>query len=378
MIETILFLLFLALSIYYLIFLLSILTGLTKLRSNFSSLKSRPLVSIIIPFRNEAENILENLRSIEAQDYESDLLEVVYVNDDSEDESEKVLRSSIKKNNIKVISVPENFSPKAHKKKSIRFGIDNSSGEIIVTTDADCVHNSNWISKMVSCFSEHTGFVSGPVVFNKSKSLFKKLQRVEFAGLVLTGAGLIGINKPTICNGANLAYRRSVFNEVDGFKDQFNLSSGDDELLMQKIFKLKKYDIKFCYDRDAIVYTEANSDLKNFYNQRKRWASKGLFYSDKLLILKLILIFLFYLSFPVQFILAFTVYSKLLLTFALSFLLKIIFEYLIIKKGAKELLGEDIKEQFFLAQLLHIPYILITSVSGLFGDFNWKGRQLKR
>ncbi len=184
--------------------------------------------------------------------------------------------------------------------------------------------------------------------------MFSQLQELEFAGLVITGAGLIGSNNPTICNAANIAYKRKAFDLVGGFSFQMNLSSGDDELLMQKIFRDTDYQIKFALNKNAIVETEPNETLKNFYQQRKRWASKGLFYKNKMLVLKLVLIYLFYIALIIQPILGLTVHSIFLISFVVSLIAKILVEFLILKKGIELLFDKKILNVFLLAELFHI------------------------
>ncbi len=274
-----------------------------KLKPSDNEILPYEFVSIIIPFRNESQNIVTNLKSIESQFYPPDKFEVIYINDFSEDNSLELLQKNIKKNNIRVLSVPEDYSQNAHKKRAIRYGIENANGKIVITTDADCLYDEEWLSSMMLSFDSLTGFVSGPVDFISDDKLFSKFQKLEFAGLVLCGAGLIGSGRPTICNAANIAYRKKAFDEVGGFKDHMNLSSGDDELLMQKISKDSDYKVKFCLGQKAIVKTSANETIGDFFQQRKRWASKGLFYGDKSLVFKLTLIYAFYLGLISQFIL---------------------------------------------------------------------------
>ena len=378
MLNILLGLIFLLLLMYYSFFLLEILSGLDKLTLTKGISIPEEFISIIIPFRNESENILGSLRSLESQNYPKGKYEVIYVNDSSDDDSLQKILSAQKSSNIKVISVPDDFSTYAHKKRAIRFGISNSTGSIIITTDSDCVHNKKWIQQMVSCFDKETGFVSGPVEFIEEKTLFEKLQKLEFSGLVLTGAGLIGINKPVICNAANIAYRKNAYETVNGFNDQLNLSSGDDELLMQKIWSSGKYRIKFCWNREAIVLTKGNDSLQKFYHQRKRWASKGLFYANKFLIIKLILIFLFYLGLITQIFLSVILSPIFLVSFIISFLIKISFEYLILKKGLNFIFSKKVLRYLPLAELFQIPYIIIAGIAGTFGNYIWKDRRIKR
>ncbi|MGB5529315.1 MAG: glycosyltransferase [Ignavibacteriaceae bacterium] len=349
-----------------------------NLKNSLTETLAHEYISIIIPFRNEEKNIIANLKSIEAQVYPKDKFEAIYVNDSSEDNSLDLLNKSVKGSNIRIFTVPKDYSLNAHKKRAVRYGIENAKGQIIVTTDADCIHDEEWLKSLTQSFDSLTGFVSGPVEFETDNSYFSKFQKMEFAGLVLCGAGLIGAGHPTICNAANIAYRKKVFDEVGGFKDQMNLSSGDDELLMQKISKDSDFKVKFCIDKSAIVKTSANKTIGDFYQQRKRWASKGLFYGDKSLVLKLILIYAFYVGLIAQLILGLVINSSFLLLFFLSIILKIIFEFRILLKG-KELLFSDLQLKYlFVAEIIQIPYIIFTGLVGAFGNFLWKSRKLKR
>lgn len=375
---SLLLLIFLFLLLHYLFFLQRIFRGLKNLQPNKNQNLPREFISIIIPFRNESENIIANLKSIESQHYPLEKFEVIYVDDFSDDNSAGLLKQNIKKNNIRVIAVPENFSINAHKKRAVRYGIENAKGQIIVTTDADCVCDSEWLKSLLLTFDSLTGFVSGPVEFKSNSSFFSEFQKLEFAGLVLSGAGLIGAGHPTICNAANIAYRRKVFDEVGGFKDQMNLSSGDDELLMQKIAKDTDFKVKFCSDKNAIVKTAANKTIGDFYQQRKRWASKGLFYGDKSLVLKLFLIYAFYVGLIIQPLLGVFFNQIFFVSLGLSLLLKIFFEFKILAKG-KTILFNELKLKYFLmAELIQIPYIIVTGLVGAFGNYLWKSRKIKR
>jgi cellulose synthase/poly-beta-1,6-N-acetylglucosamine synthase-like glycosyltransferase len=375
-------LIILLLLLYYTFFLTDIYKGLTNLIAmsylNKDIIIPAEFISIIIPFRNESINILESLSSIENQEYPKENFEAIFINDSSDDDSLELINRAKKSENIRVLSVPNDYSKFQHKKRAIRYGIENSKGDIIVTTDADCVHPLKWLKTLVSQFDAETGFVSGPVEFTEEQTFFDRAQKLEFAGLVLTGAGLIGINKPLICNAANIAYRKKAFEEVDGFAYRHDLSSGDDELLMQKIKKETSYKIKFCMNKEAMVKTWANRNLNQFYQQRKRWASKGLFYSNNVLILKLIMIFLFYISFSVQLILGISMNPIFLLSMTGCFVVKGIIEYLILKKGAEYLFNPSILRPFILAEFLHIPYILVAGISGLWGNYTWKEKIIKR
>ena len=374
----ILIIIFFSLLIFYLIFLQKIIRGLDFVSRKRTKNQIPEFISVIIPFRNEENNLEKSLRSLISQSLPERQYEIIYIDDSSEDSSFELIKKMKKPENVRLLQSPSEREKRGHKKIALKHAIDNSNGTIIVTTDADCTHEEDWLATIVECFDETTGFVSGPVQFVGENRLFDKLQELEFSGLILVGAGLIGINFPIICNAANLGFRKSAYKEVGGYSDNLVISSGDDEFLMQKIARETNYDVKFCFDKKAISYTGTNDSLVEFYNQRKRWASKGFHYSDKKITLNLILIYLFFLSIPVQFILGLTYDIRFLITTILTIFLKAIFEYVIVSIKARKLFKRPKLVVFIIAEFLHIPYIIISGFSGLFGNYQWKDRNIER
>ncbi|MGE5681313.1 MAG: glycosyltransferase [Bacillota bacterium] len=364
---------------HYFYFLSKVRHGLLLLTNEPKKLSpGDEFISIIIPFRNESDTILTSLKSIEGQHYPKEKFEVIYVNDSSEDDSLDKIINAERSDNVKVISVPAKYYSGAHKKRAIKYALERSRGEIILTTDCDCVHDRDWLRSMVSMYDKHTGFISGPVRFEDDKRFFSKFQILEFAGLILTGAGLIGLKRPVICNAANLSFRKSLYKKVNGHSGNMQLSSGDDEFLMQKIASETDFKIKFNYEKKAVVVTGANKNISQFMQQRKRWASKGLFYNDKILIFQLILIFLFYLSLLVQVILGLIFGQEYFMLFLVLFVLKMFFEFKIIAKGKDILFEKKDLVYFFPSEILQLPYIIYAAVSGALGNYTWKNRKLKR
>lgn len=374
--NDILLFLFLVLTSFYFVFLIKIYAGLRKVRKPFEG-PERPSVTVIIPYRNESAVIEQCYQSIMQQDYPKEQLQVIFVDDQSTDDSPMKLKKLNREERAILLHAPEVKGVNAHKKRAVLYALGFATGEIILTTDADCVHRQGWIRVMVSQFSQATAMVSGPVLFNHGADLFGKMQTLEFAGLVLSGAGLIGNGTPVICNAANLAYRKKVFDEVGGFNDMMHVSSGDDELLMQKIAAQGKYEIRFCPSPEAVVRTEPNKNLKEFYRQRKRWASKSLHYRDSGLIAQLVLIFLFYLALallPVGIVLnQVWIYAA-----AYAFAGKWLLEYLVLRQGIPLLYQRLDLIAFACAQVAHIPYIILSAVSGAMGNYQWKERRIKR
>ena len=378
MLVSILVLLGLLFGLIYFGFLLKVRHGIFNVRI-IEHIPARPTkISIIVPFRNEEAPIVQSLQSVLKLDYDTGYLEAIYVNDASTDRSAQAFKDYERFPHIKLIELPESGKTENRKKLAIQTGIDHATGEIILSTDADCVFYPAWAKTMISMFDEHTGFVSGPVAYHKCKTDFEKIQQLEFSGLVLCGAGLIGCSDPMICNGANIAYRRHLFNQVSGFADDIQLSSGDDELLMRKIFKTG-YKVKFCFQNDAVVYTHPSKSMDEFIEQRSRWASKGTYYTKNFLYFQLLPIFLFFVllvSLPLISVLSAS--ATLFAFFILFFSVKSIAEYSVLKHG-KEIFRNDLTPALYVkAAFLQPVYIIWAVVKGYSGRYRWKGRDVRK
>jgi len=373
--EILLHILFLMLLVFYLIFLYRIFEGIKKNPDPDRQSIVIEFITIIIPFRNETENILNSLKSITNQDFPRDKYEVIYIDDCSEDDSLQKICSADKPENIRVLSLKNHTAGSSNKNQAVQYAIEQSKGKIIITTDCDCYHGNQWLRSLLSYFDGNTAFVSGPVIFTNDGSTFQVLQTIEFAGLILSGAGLIGIKKPIICNAANLGFRKTVYCEMMNDYDNLRLSAGDDEYLMRIIASKTNYDVRFAFNKEAAAYTYANENAAQFFEQRKRWVNNSFGYNKSFL---LSIIFLFLLSVPVQLILGIFFSAGFLISFMTAFTAKMIMEYVIIRTGIGVVLEKYKFRFFFLAELMHIPYILIIVLSGAFGGFEWKNRIMKR
>jgi cellulose synthase/poly-beta-1,6-N-acetylglucosamine synthase-like glycosyltransferase len=364
---------FLLLTLVYFSVILFFFIGLFFLKSGRNT--NQFPVTIIIPARNEAMRISACLDSLQKQTYPAELIQIIVIDDHSTDPTAKTVQSfSEKDNRIQLLSADQLIPGKSPKKMAINKGIEFSQNEFIFTLDADCEVAPDWLAGMMRCFEPQVGVVVGPVSYHHEKNLFQKVQSLEFLGLVTAGAGSIGMKHPIIANGANLAYRKAAFNAVGGFTSFENISSGDDDLLIQKIAQETKWEIRFAANHQAIVHTNPADSLQQFLNQRVRWASKSLIYPTIWLKIVLILIYLFYGSFLLAGPL---IYFKLLSStfFYVGFLSKLLIDFLTIFKGCNLLNRKKLLRYFPLAEILQIPYILYAGASGVFGNFHWKGRK---
>jgi cellulose synthase/poly-beta-1,6-N-acetylglucosamine synthase-like glycosyltransferase len=241
------------------------------------------LISVIVPVRNEAENIKFLLEDLSKQTFLKSQFELLVTDDSSKDNTAEIVRAyaAIANYTVRLISLPD-VPTTSPKKRAIETAITQAKGNLIVTTDGDCRVGNGWLQSIATCYAA-TGakLISSPVTFTQEISLTDHLQTVEFASLIGSGAAAISAGYPSLCNGANLAYQKGVFKEVNGFEGVKHIASGDDEFLMHKIAARYPGGIHFLKDPAAVVRTKPHKSWGQFFRQRKRWASKWKHYQSK-------------------------------------------------------------------------------------------------
>lgn len=236
------------------------------------------IISVIVPFRNEANNILNLIDSIQNQSFSPKSYELILVDDYSTDQSLALIGDYISSRSSNIRLVKNTASQ--GKKNAISLAISIAKGEIIACTDADCIHSPHWLHTLYLHFqNQDKKLAFGPVVLSANTDLFEQMQQIEFASLVGSGAATWALQLPTMCNGANIAYRKLAFYEVNAFQGNENIPSGDDEFLMHKIFEKYPSGVDFLKNRNALVETKALKTWTQFKKQRLRWASKWEHYS---------------------------------------------------------------------------------------------------
>lgn len=340
-------------------------------------------ITVIIPARNEEANLPKLIDSLRQQQYPSDLFEVIIIDDHSTDDTFRLLDEASKVwpalKLIRMADLPDNASGSAaFKKKAIQAGIDQAKGTLIVTTDADCLFDQKWLHTLGSYY-QNTGakFIAAPVVIEGKDNLLNIFQSLDFLTLQgITGASVFK-RAHSMCNGANLAYERSAFEEVNGFEKIDHLPSGDDMLLMHKIFKLYPERVFYCKSPSAIVRTEPVHSWKAFLHQRIRWASKADSYDDKRIFWALLLVYLSNLGFLILFIMGF--WKPLAFFFCIILLLaKMLIEFPFVNSVAIFFGQQRRMKYFLLLQPIHILYTIIAGWLGKFGHYEWKGRKVSK
>lgn len=360
----------------YVLIVIYLRRGWTRIPLFLAQKSSAKTVSVLIAARNEEENIARTIDAILNQNYPLSQLELIIVDDHSTDSTAEIVQSYANRG-VKLLQLKVGDKLNSYKKYAISKAIEMAAGEIIVTTDADCRMGANWIPTIMEYFDTHNSYlVSSPVVYSEEKSRFEELQTLEFLYLIGLGAAGIGNGNPTTCNGANLAYRRDVFFEMDGFQGIDNLASGDDELFLHKVAEKYAHKIGFCKSPEAMVYTDAKPDLASFISQRKRWASKSTKYKDKKVIVLGVCIWLFNLALIcslVGFVVSLPVLNWWLLTaFGLKLLVELFFMIPVLTFAKRR---ELLLYLPFLT-VIHTFYLVYIGVAGNIGKYDWKGRQV--
>lgn len=331
-------------------------------------------ISVVVAVRNEEKNIERLISLLLLQQYPKDFYEIIMVDDHSTDNTLKLLQALVQDNRITVIQLPEGI---ASKKNAIDRGVRAAQGELIITTDADCEMNEHWLQSFASFYRQTSAqFIAAPVNMHPGTSMRGVFQTLDFLGMQgITGAA-VSHRFHTMCNGANLAYTKRSFLEVNGFEGIDNIPSGDDMLLMHKIFVAHPEHVLYMKNPAAIVTTHPEPSWNDFLNQRVRWASKAVHFKDRKVFYALLLTYvvnLFYLILSVAVVFDLRWWPfLLLLLFA-----KVLIEFPFINAVSIFFRQQTLMKFFPFLQPFHIIYIVIAGWLGRFGSYKWKARTIK-
>lgn len=247
------------------------------LRKKFNKISDEilPTATVIVAARNEEENILRCLISLDALVYPEGKLEIIIVDDRSTDNTGKIIDDYIKdKNRFKKLTTQKEIGRLKGKTNALANAIRTAAGEIILTTDADCAVSPSWAKTIASYFKEDVGMVNG-YTDQSAVNAFEGMQSLDFIYLLAVASGATNFNKPLSCIGNNMAYRKSAYEEVGGYEN-LPFSVTEDFNLMFAIFKLKKYKLITPLDIGALVTSAPCKDVKSLSRQKKRWGVGGL------------------------------------------------------------------------------------------------------
>jgi len=337
--------------------------------------------SVIIPARNEEPQIEKCLRSVLNQSYSASLFEVIVADDYSTDNTAGIVQSLQNEfSNLRLLQLEKHLQLKqlnSYKKKAIDLSIEQSKGDWIVTTDADCLVSRYWLSNLSNFIQQYNSvFVAAPVKYINTGSFVSIFQCLDFISLQGITAASVYKGFHSMCNGANLAYNKNVFYEVGGFKGIDNIASGDDMLLMHKIYLRYKSRVHFLFSPKSVVDTLPMETWRDFFNQRIRWASKADKFDDTRIIAVLVFIYLFNLSFIILPVTALWL-PKLWLYWIVMLVAKTLIELRFMVPVSIFFNQQNLLWWFPVMQPFHITYTVIAGWLGKFGKYSWKGRVVK-
>lgn len=336
-------------------------------------------ITVVVPARNEAANINCCIQSILAQHYPQELLQCIIIDDHSEDDTAAMVRQ-ITDPRLGLVSLEDELftgTTNAYKKKAIETGISKATGDLIVTTDADCTAGPEWLRTIAYTYQKKGAvLIAGPVKMKRQNGALQLFQSLDFTSLQGITAASVYKGFHSMCNGANLAYTKKAFHSVDGFNGIDTLASGDDMLLMHKIARQFPGQIHYLKSQAAIVSTEPAKSLKAFLQQRIRWASKAQAYEDKSVFRVLLMVYIMNLFMFLLMVMAFFSVQQLLWLLLFLFI-KTGVEWPFMHSITAFFQEKSLLKFFPLFQPFHIVYTVIAGSFGQFGTYEWKGRRVR-
>ncbi|MFO8235720.1 MAG: glycosyltransferase [Bacteroidales bacterium] len=341
---------------------------------NRHSVKNDVFLSVIVPFRNEENNIQSLINCLSLQDYPENLYEIILIDDHSQDKTMEIITNQTQiKDNLKII---KNQNGEQGKKAALINGIHKARGEIIVQTDADCTMMSSWLSTIASFYKTHEPeMILAPVIVKSNHKALQSFQEFENAALITSTCGSAFYNRPILANGANLIYKKEVINTSrNPFRKE--IPSGDDMFLVLTLARKRNHRIKFLKSAEAPVYTNACKTLNQLKHQKKRWLQKGKYYKDKNITLNGGIIISANLAVLVA--LLFSLITSDWLLFLVIFAAKAAADSLVILSSMLFFKRTLSLHLFLLAHIVYPIYAVSLMLFAFTGKFKWKERVYKK
>ncbi|MFQ5649899.1 MAG: glycosyltransferase [bacterium] len=335
----------------------------------------QPTVSVVVAARNEADHIAACLHHLRRQDYPGHLLEIIVVDDRSEDRTAEIVRNLALANPaIHLVQIHDLSPALAPKKRAIDAGIRRATGEIILSTDADCRPGPRWMSHMVQYFEPKVGMVAGynPYQTGPGASTFQKMLMLDYFSMACVAAASAGLGFPISCTGGNLAYRRALYLQTGGFTRFGSWISGDDDLFLEHIRETTPWKIRYAATPETFVPTAPPASVREFVHQRIRYASKGRRYAWRVVAGLLVV---YVMNFLIATGMVFSCFAPQTWgVFLLALVAKSVSECALLLRGKNILHTKFSAATFVLTALSHPFYIALAGLAGQVMTFRWKGQ----
>ncbi|HSD13054.1 MAG TPA: glycosyltransferase [Flavobacterium sp.] len=370
-------LLFVLIFINYVFFIGLLIWGFSKVNYfQKTSPEKKTGFSVVIPFRNEAHNLPDLLQSLSQLNYPKDQFEVIFVDDESKDDSVRVINRWRMENPWVHLTILDNVRvSKSPKKDAITRAVTIAKHNWIITTDADCIVQKDWLSVYDACIQNSGAeMIAGAVKFPTKGGLLSHFQQMDLLSLQGASIGSFGLNEAFMCNGANFAYTKTLFSDLKGFHGNNHIASGDDVFLLQKAIANFPEKVHYLKNSDVVVTTKPEKSWFKLFKQRVRWASKASAYQSDFA--KGLAIMVFVANF-------FLVLAVLLMAFGIMdwqfllalFLVKFVVDFILMYQANRFL-----KMRMYsvvVSGLIYPFFSTFVALYSLVGGFEWKRENIK-
>lgn len=239
---------------------------------NFTPKHNTPQpISVVVAMHNEENNANQLMDTLTNQSLPID--EIIIVCDHCTDNTKPTIEE-YKADRIKILENPNQQG----KKHALRAGIETASNNYITVTDADCILGNKW-NETISTYiaTQQPDLLISPVAMKANdNSTIQKLMELEFLCLQVVTFGTAIKQKATMCNGANMTFRKDIYLHHDAKTEYI---SGDDMFLLAEI-KKKKGNISYIKSSDSLSTTHCPLNIRQYLKQRTRWLRKATGYTD--------------------------------------------------------------------------------------------------
>ncbi|MDU8885083.1 glycosyltransferase [Yeosuana sp. MJ-SS3] len=363
----------------YLIIIGALVYGLNKVKDfQLENILPKTRFSVVIPFRNEALNLPSLLKSVIDLQYPKDLFEIIFIDDESTDNSIEIINSFNASEELNAIVIKNKRNTNSPKKDAITKAVSVAKNKWIITTDADCILPKYWLD----CFDEfiqktNAKCIVAPVIYEANNTLLEKFQLLNILSLQGTTIGSFGIDKPFLCNGANFAYTKQLFIELNGFHGNSTIASGDDIFFLEKALKKHKNHVKYLKCHQAIVATKPELNWSDLISQNIRWATKTSAYS--IWLGKFIGILVLLMNAQIVIFLILSIINIVSLkAFFWILILKFGIDFHFISRTSVFFNQKRILKSFPLSFLIYPFFSVYVAFLSVFKDYKWKGRTFKK
>jgi cellulose synthase/poly-beta-1,6-N-acetylglucosamine synthase-like glycosyltransferase len=356
---------------FYFMLIVVFTTGWLKKRKNkFSNAKPSVFISVVVAVRNEENNLPALLNALKDQTYQN--FELIIADDHSEDNTVQIFYEN-KDKNSQLVELNES---QYGKKAALASAIPLAKGELIITTDADCIPGKFWLEKMVSFYEkEKPEFFMGPVK-QSSENMIQQFFSLDFLSLQASGAGAAELGLPFMCNGANLAFKKSLWENIISTTNQ-KFASGDDVFLLHSaIQKIPRDKIRYFFSKKATITTKAPENIKAFFNQRIRWASKAKGYKNSMSLITSFTVFAMNAYLLFLGIISFF-FPVIIPVFLGVLILKTMVDFPLLLFSAEFFKKRKLLIFYLPLQIIYFIYITFFAIYSIFGTYHWKERKVK-